>query len=606
MMPFDPVPFDPMTAVPTDSAFDPSSAAPVADDAPTTPVASGHIGDFSPATQSVRGDPVALQNFMRGAAGAVTNTSQGIHQIAMEIGHHLGLVSDEDLQQEQAKVDALKQSEAPLMATTAGKVGNVVGTAAPALLLPEAGIAGSALEGGLLGATQPVATGESRLQNAGLGAIGGGAGGAAGKVISGVLGGLGGSGGRQAAVDLLDKEGIPVSAAQATGSKLAQTVERASGITSGAPADFAGEQAAAFNRAVLRRVGVTDPKVTAATPDVLGPAKDAMTSTMDAVASRTRPRADDIFLDGLADVEQSATRQLPASDIAPIRQNLNDILQNASENNGYLDGTFVQKLNANLGALSRNPATAPIASDLRDVVNDVIHRYATPGDAELLSTVRPQYRALKQIEPAIDPATGNISVLKLMNSLNSKAFGGRNQTLYGKGDQSLIDLAKAAKSVIPDNLGNSGTAERAIPLATALDVAASGEPVKAGLKAAAGTLGLNAAGKAMRNQGMIGAAVKSGVPAAVGIPGGRAAGALVSRAAMPLGAGTALSQPRENAPQYASGGRVSSHEDLVQKLMSRWHAARKQAKETTKPLLNVPDETIRRALELTATRDHPG
>ena len=74
-----------------------------------------------------------------------------------------------------------------------------------------------------------------------------------------------------------------------------------------------------------------------------------------------------------------------------------------------------------------------------------------------LALARKQYRALKQIEPAID-ARGDISPLKLINSMMQKK--NRNQALYGAGDQSLMDLARAAKTVLPDSLGNSGTAER--------------------------------------------------------------------------------------------------------------------------------------------------
>lgn len=558
------------------------------------PAPSGNVFDQfdQPAGAPLDTDPTAgmstTQKVLAGVGKGMVDTARGAYQLGASLGHAAGLVSDEKMAQIQQQVDESRQLDQPLMHTTAGKVGDVIGQAAPAVLMPEAGVAGAAVEGGLMGAAQPVATGQSRLQNASMGALGGAGGAAAGKVLSGFLGGLGGPGARQEAVDLLTKEGIPLSAAQTTGSKLAQTVERASGITSGAPAEFAGEQAAAFNRAVLRRIGVDDPEVTAATPDVLGPAKDAITSKMDAVASRTQPRLDDVFLNGLSDVEQNASRQLPKSDISPITQNINDILENASQNNGALDGKFVQKLNTNLGALSRNPATAPIASDLQDVVNDAVHRYATPGDAEILTGARQQYRALKQIEGAVDPATGNISVPKLMTSLSTKAFGGRNQTLYGTGDQSLINLAKAAKAIIPDNLGNSGTAERLLPLTT-LEVAAAGEPWRA-VKMAAATKAVNAAGKAMRNQGVIGGLVKRGVP------GARTVAPIISKLATPAGIGAAESETSSAAPQYASGGKVPTHEQLVSKLMDRWHAARKHANKATEPLLGFSDDTIQKAL----------
>ena len=49
----------------------------------------------------------------------------------------------------------------------------------------------------------------------------------------------------------------------------------------------------------------------------------------------------------------------------------------------------------------------------------------------------------------------------------------------------------------------------------------------------------------------------------------------------------------------ATGGKVD-HEALVSNLMDRWHSARKAAKKTTEPLLNMPDETVAKALAVTA------
>lgn len=530
--------------------------------------------------------------FLAGSGKAFVDTGRGIYQLAASIGHAAGMVSDEKMAQIQQDVDNAKELDKPLMATTSGKVGNIVGQAAPALLLPQAGIIGSAIEGAGMGAFQPVATGESRGQNMGMGAAGGAAGAAIGNLVSGALGGFGGAGARQEAVDLLEAEGVPVSVGQATKAKLAQSIERASGMTGDNAAEFAAEQATAFNRAVLRRIGVNNPEVTAATPEVLGPARRAITDVMDNIAARTRPHVDNALLSDMANIEQDAARQLPASDIAPITQNLNDILENASQNNGYLDGTFVRKLNSNLGALSRNPSTAPIATDLQEAVHNAVQRYAAPEDAELLAQAQRHFRALKQIEPAVDPATGNISVPKLLNSMNTKAYGGRNQVLYGRGDQSLADLARAAKQVIPENLGNSGTAERALPALTALEVAASGEPIKAGIKATAGVAGLNATGRALRNQGIVGSYLQSG------IPGLRAAAPTIERVAPSLGYGTAEAQ-KSDADEIprASGGKVD-HEALVKKLMTRWHAARKAESKSTEPLLKMPDSSIIKALDL--------
>jgi hypothetical protein len=579
-------------------AFDLASAQPVAapssgfDLSSATPVAA--TPNATPAPADPTEGMSTSDRVLAGVGKGMVDTGRGVYQLGASIGHAARMVSDEKMKQIQDDVDEAHQRDQALMNTGAGKVGDIIGTAAPALLMPGAGVMGGIAAGATLGAAQPVATGESRLQNTALGAAGGGVGGAVGKVFK-ALGGFGVPMERQAAIKTLTAEGIPTSVAQKTAAKGAQTVERASGMISDAQSDFMSQQSPAFNRAVLRRVGVTDPKVTAATSDVLGPAKKQITGVMDDVASRTNPAVDDAMLDGLGNVESDVMRRLPEADQGPIHKNISDILENASRNGGQLDGTFVQKLHSTLGDLSTDARYAPFAHDLQDVLNDAVSRSAHPDDVAALSTARRQYRALKQIEPAIDPSTGNISPLKLMTSLGNKS--NRNQALYGIGDQSLMNLAKAAKQVIPDTLGNSGTAERMIGPLTVMETARSGEPWKAALKAGAAIYGGGAAGRAMRSQGLMGKVLTSGVP------GLRTAAPIINDVAPAVGFGTAeskerdIDQPPDADIQRASGGKVD-HEALVDRLMNRWKAAKKETNRTTKPLLGLPDATIVKALDI--------
>jgi hypothetical protein len=86
--------------------------------------------------------------------------------------------------------DAIAESrrlDAPLMATTAGKTGNIVGKVAaslPTVLIPGANtLAGAALIGGAQGALEPTTADESVLKNIAVGGAGGAGGYAAGKLI---------------------------------------------------------------------------------------------------------------------------------------------------------------------------------------------------------------------------------------------------------------------------------------------------------------------------------------------------------------------------------------------------------------------------------------
>jgi len=532
---------------------------------------------------------------LAGVGKGMVDTGRGVYQLGASIGHAAGMVSDEKMAQIQQDVDAAHDRDKPLMATTAGKVGDVIGATAPALLVPGGGIVGGATAGAALGAAQPVPTGESRVQNAGLGALGGAAGGAVGKVFK-TLGGFGVPMERQAAVDTLTSEGIPLSVAQKTAAKGAQTVERASGMISDAQSDFMAQQHPAFNRAVLKRVGVTDPAVTAATPDVLSGAKGKITGVMDDVA-KNGLQVDDGMLNGLGEVENDALSKLPDSDLGPIKKHITDILGNAAKNDGSLDGTFYQKIRSSLGDLSTDPRYAPIAHDMQDVLDDALTRQ-NPEDAARLATARQQYRALKyQIAPAVD-SNGNVSVPKIMSTLMNKS--NRNQTLYGQGDQSLVNLAKAANQVIPDRLGNSGTPERMLgPLTVMEGLRQEGGLFKSAVKAGMAVYGGGLAGRAMRSQGVVGNIMASGVP------GISAVSPAVQAIAPKLGYAAAESKERDAPQEFdsqlpierASGGKVDINV-LVERLIKRWKAAKKDVDRSTKPLLKLPDATIVKALDI--------
>jgi len=92
----------------------------------------------------------------------------------------------------QADIEESRKRDAPLMATGAGRAGNVLGNVAaavPAAMVPGAGTyLGASAIGATLGAVQPTVKGESRLTNTvvsgALGAVGKAVGGAVGSAIS--------------------------------------------------------------------------------------------------------------------------------------------------------------------------------------------------------------------------------------------------------------------------------------------------------------------------------------------------------------------------------------------------------------------------------------
>lgn len=109
----------------------------------------------------------------------------GFHKAFRDVGRGVKQLFGGSSQQE---VDEQKALDAPLMRTTSGRVGNVLGDVAvalPTMFAPGANtVLGAGTIGALMGTTQPTATGESRVRNATLGAVGGAGGVLAGRALA--------------------------------------------------------------------------------------------------------------------------------------------------------------------------------------------------------------------------------------------------------------------------------------------------------------------------------------------------------------------------------------------------------------------------------------
>jgi len=139
-------------------------------------------------------EDIAAQSPVSGNSGAYNTLlgwQRGVHEIGRGIGQDLGLVSRQDVANDRAL-------DAPLMATTGGKVGNFLGQVnaiAPAAFVPGANtVTGAAALGALSGLAQPSSSTGETLRNIGYGTAGGAGGvfagralGMAGKGIAGLV-----------------------------------------------------------------------------------------------------------------------------------------------------------------------------------------------------------------------------------------------------------------------------------------------------------------------------------------------------------------------------------------------------------------------------------
>jgi hypothetical protein len=552
------------------------------------------------------------EKFTAGVGKSMVDTGRGIYQLGASLGHAMGIVPDEKMRQIQKDADDSKSLDEPLMHTGAGMAGDIAGGAAQIAAVPEmlpakfasaypklSALANAAGSGAIFSGAQPVSSDESRGTNAALGAAGGAGGELFGKALSFIAQPLKSalSDAGKKAVDALQNAGVPLDLAQQTGSRVAQTLKNiiADNPLIGASA-FPEEQGKAFNRAVLKTMGIHDPAVTAADDATLNNGRQAIKGVMNDVADRNPIQYDDHLESELARIEKEAPTTLTADDMGPFKANLNNIVESAANNNGVIPGRVYQKLQSNIGALSKNPKYAPVMHEVGEALDDALQRSAGSDDQSALATARKQYRAMKQIEGAVDPATGDISPAKLLTQINTKS--NRNQSLYGQGDQTLVNLAKAGKNVLAPNNPNSGTARRLAGMAAMGAVAGGGDEIlhgdpKEAAKVAIAGAGLPLIGRQLVENPKVVKAVTgwNNSPAIKGLTD------TVTNAAA-AGVPAAINANRDgDLIERASGGKVDI-DSLVDRLVSSWKKAKKATDQTTKPLLNVPDSVIVKALDI--------
>lgn len=427
-----------------------------------------------------------MDKFWAGAGKSVVDTGRGLGQLAMQAGNKLGMVSDQGLAANQQDISDSRKQDAPLAATTAGKVGQFAGDAAMLATAPE-GLAGAAVGSAALAGAQPTVGDESRASNTAIGAAGGAAGFGAGKVLGAVaqpitdrLGALG-----QQFRQILTQEGVPLDAAQATGSKVAQTLKNAG---SDAPltghTDFPQQQAEQFTRATLEKMGIQN--ATEASPGVMQAGRQRLKDAYNGIAARNTINYDPPLNQDISQIRYEASRNLTPENAQVIHNKLDDLETMVQANGGNgMTGAGYEQFQSGLGKIAKDGGKAPFVTDIRQALTGALQRQATPGDAALLSQTNQRYAAMKAIQQSIDSNTNLVSPSKLYNSLDTTK--GANGTVYGQGpNQALIGLAQAGKALIGKTTANSGTAQRSAGLAVvggigaeAYDLA-SGKPMNSG------------------------------------------------------------------------------------------------------------------------------
>jgi hypothetical protein len=397
-------------------------------------------------------DMSGVQRFLAGAGKAYADTGRGIRQLTGNL--------------DQQSVDESKRLDEPLMNTGAGMAGNIIGNAAlfaPTALVPGANTyTGSAIAGSLAGLLQPVASGESRGMNVATGAGAGVAGQAVGRLLGRAIRPVASelSPEQQALASAARREGIPLSAGDATGSRPLQITESVLEnlpLTSASQLAQREAQQRAFTAAALKRAGIQSDSAGA---QILGAQKNALGSELGSIAQRNSLDMNPV-VGKLGNIVDDASRHLPPDAAAKVSTMADKILEQIDKK-GVMSGTNYQGWREPLRNMaSKGDETSRYFGQLRRALDDEFKAQLQGSDAQTFTDASRKYANLKTITHAMGgagnlPAIGQISPAQLSSAIGNAM--GREGKALGRGD--LNELARIGQTFVKDKIPNSGTAQR--------------------------------------------------------------------------------------------------------------------------------------------------
>lgn len=305
---------------------------------------------------------------------------------------------------------------------------------------------------------------------------------------------------RQAMIETLTREGVPLSAGQRTGSRPLQYAESIFGdatLAGGAAQRMAADQGEAFTNAAMTRVGGAG----RATPENIQANFDRIGQQFRDLSSRNALQADQQLGRDLGATLREYDRVLPTEQRQIVGNLAADIVERFRAGNGVLPGAEYQTARSRLSRMANNarqsdPEFATAVRGLRDALDSGMLRSITPEDAAAWQTARREYGNIKDLSKAAAGAgAGTAEGLISPQALRSSVASGNNREAYARGQGDFAELARAGNAVMTP-LPNSGTAQRGM---LAGQAGTGGAAMYAGdpLMAAVVALGPSAFGRAL-------------------------------------------------------------------------------------------------------------
>lgn len=393
------------------------------------------------------------------------------------INSALGMKSAADIQKEtQAAVNEKRLIDADIMATGGGKVGSVIGTAAPAVVasvIPGMqGFAGTVATGAALGGMEPVATGESRLSHAALGAAGGAAGYGLAKGLAKVISP---EASRSANLQLLKDEGVEPTIGQALGGfansleqKLTSTPILGDAISAARMRALHQFDNAAINRStepIGKSISGTGQSAVKEAGDALSVAYD------DALNQVQHVTLDNQFANDLTQLYGLSQNLVPTMR-GKFNRTLDDIVLSRVSPQGSMLGTTYKTIDSELGGIASRFQKSSGAGEsefgdavaqLKNLLNQNMQR-SNPHVAETLNKIDEGWANLVRVEAAAKSgmnAQGVFTPAQLNTAIRMSDDSTRGRSV-SRGTALMQDLGNAGQAVLGNTVADSGTAGRAM------------------------------------------------------------------------------------------------------------------------------------------------
>jgi hypothetical protein len=368
----------------------------------------------------------------------------------------------------QAEVNEQRRLDAPLMATKAGKAGDLLGGVVAGSVLPGGPIA----QGMALGYTTPTAGDESVLKNTGLGALGGYLGD---KVVRGVSRVI--SPKIAPEVRQLADAGVTMTPGQLMGGVANSVEQKATSLpfVGDAIANARRRSVTDFNRAAINRalepIGDALPKKLPAGREAIQYADDALGAAYDKLLPKLTTQADTVFVQDI----QQLRGMVQGGNMGPQEaQQFNRLLQDKvlSKFMGQqaITGQTMKQMESELGRLGRGYMGDPSADkralggailELQGSLRSLVQR-SNPQYADELSRINKGWANFKRVERAagsVGAPDGVFSPAQLQNSVKALDRS-KDKGSFSKGSALMQDLSESGKNVLGSTVPDSGTPGR--------------------------------------------------------------------------------------------------------------------------------------------------